>query len=240
MRKKIYKKNKKNLPKTFKKLKKNKLRHMRKRHSNYDFLCKACIIGNSGVGKTSMLKRYVDNSYDPNFISTIGVDFTFVTLEKDNKIVKLQLWDTAGQERFRGIVNTYYRGANAIVVCFDITDRQSFENIPQWINDLRRMTNSDDILLVLAATKMDQKDLHKVSKEEIQNLMERFNIKHFFETSSKTPDIDGGSIEKMFDIIVQNVIDFSQPVDNHPTHYKQNIVFNNEPKETKQNCCKLL
>ena len=95
----------------------------------YDYLFKLLLIGNSSVGKSSLLFRFVENVWDDSFVPTIGVDFKLKTLEVNGKKVKLQIWDTAGQERFKNITASYYRGGNGVLVVYDITERESFDNL---------------------------------------------------------------------------------------------------------------
>ena len=97
---------------------------------------KLVLIGDSGVGKSSLLLRFADDSFSENYISTIGVDFRFKTLAVDGKAVKLQIWDTAGQERFKTITGAYYRGADGIMMVFDKTNQDSFKHIPQWMEEI--------------------------------------------------------------------------------------------------------
>ena len=103
---------------------------------DYDYLFKVLLIGNSSVGKSSLLLRFVDNQWNDLFVPTIGVDFKIRTMEIDNKNVKLQIWDTAGQERFKNITASYYRGAHGIFVVYDISDNESFKNINNWMNEI--------------------------------------------------------------------------------------------------------
>jgi len=98
--------------------------------SKPDHQFKILMIGESGVGKSALLSRFVDNQFDTNFISTIGVDFKIHYMKVENQDIKLQVWDTAGQERFRTITTSYYRGANGIMIVFDVTDTASFEKVP--------------------------------------------------------------------------------------------------------------
>lgn len=101
---------------------------------DYDEGYKIIIAGSSGVGKSSLLLRFVDNVFSENLLSTIGVDFKFKTLDVNGRKVKMQIWDTAGSEAFRSIVSAYYRGANAVVLVFNLTDRISFNEMTDfWI-----------------------------------------------------------------------------------------------------------
>ena len=97
--------------------------------ADYDYLFKVLLIGNSGVGKSSLLVRFADDEFTDNFMPTIGVDFKIKTLTVDNKQAKLQIWDTAGQDRFQTITSSYFKGAHGVLVTYDITDRESFSAI---------------------------------------------------------------------------------------------------------------
>ena len=100
-----------------------------KSSGTYDSLIKLLLIGDSGVGKSCLLLRFSEDSFQTSFITTIGIDFKIRTIEMDGKRVKLQIWDTAGQERFRTITQAYYRGAMGILLVYDVTDEASFNNI---------------------------------------------------------------------------------------------------------------
>uniref|UniRef100_A0A7S1R9U1 Uncharacterized protein n=1 Tax=Alexandrium catenella TaxID=2925 RepID=A0A7S1R9U1_ALECA len=102
-------------------------------HGDADFIFKLVVIGDLGVGKSALLRRFVDGLYDTTYTATIGVDFGTRSCTLDGKKVKLQIWDTAGSERFRAITSSYYRGAHGVIVVFDVSDRKSFERVRYWL-----------------------------------------------------------------------------------------------------------
>uniref|UniRef100_A0A452XJM9 GTP-binding protein n=1 Tax=Aegilops tauschii subsp. strangulata TaxID=200361 RepID=A0A452XJM9_AEGTS len=133
--------------------------------SEYDYLFKLLLIGDSSVGKSCLLLRFADDAYVDTYISTIGVDFKIRTVELDGKSVKLQIWDTAGQERFRTITSSYYRGAHGIIIVYDVTDRESFNNVKQWLSEIDRYA-SDSVCKLLVGNKCDLVDSKVVDTEE--------------------------------------------------------------------------
>jgi len=152
--------------------------------SSYDFLIKLLLIGDSGVGKSCLLLRFSDDSFTTSFITTIGIDFKIKTITLDGKRIKLQIWDTAGQERFRTITTAYYRGAMGILLVYDVTDEQSFQNIRNWIRNIEQHA-ADNVNKVLIGNKADMLSEKVVETERGQQLADEYGIK-FFETSAKS------------------------------------------------------
>ncbi|XP_077567375.1 ras-related protein Rab-8B [Stigmatopora nigra] len=150
----------------------------------YDYLFKLLLIGDSGVGKTCLLFRFSEDSFNTTFISTIGIDFKIRTIELDGKRVKLQIWDTAGQERFRTITTAYYRGAMGIMLVYDISNEKSYENIKNWIRNIEEHASADVEKMVLG-NKCDMTDRRQVSKDRGEKLAIDYGVK-FMETSAKT------------------------------------------------------
>jgi len=165
----------------------------------YDYLFKMLLIGDSGVGKSCLLLRFADDTYTESYISTIGVDFKIRTIELEGKTVKLQIWDTAGQERFRTITSSYYRGAHGIIVVYDVTDRDTFEHVKQWLQEIDRYAN-EHVNKLLVGNKSDLEDKRQVSKEEGQAFADEHGIK-FLETSAK----DASNVEPAFQEMAKQI-----------------------------------
>merc|ERR1712146_664974 len=137
-------------------------------------LFKLLLIGDSGVGKSRLLLRFADDTYTESYISTIGVDFKIRTINLDGKCVKLQIWDTAGQERFRTITSSYYRGAHGIIVVYDVTDRETFNNVKQWLHEIDRYAN-ENVNKLLVGNKCDLETRRQVKYENGVELAESLN-----------------------------------------------------------------
>ncbi|CAJ1415956.1 unnamed protein product [Effrenium voratum] len=151
--------------------------------AEYDYLFRMLLIGDSGVGKSCLLLRFADDTYSENYVSTIGVDFRIRTMLIDGKRVKTQIWDTAGQERFRTIAASYYRGAHGIIIAFDLTDRESFQNVRQWLQEIGKYAPAN-VNIMLVGTKKDMVSKRVVSEDEARELAEELQLR-YLETSAK-------------------------------------------------------
>jgi len=152
-------------------------------NTEYDYLFKLLLIGDSGVGKSCLLLRFADDTYTESYISTIGVDFKIRTIQLDGKTIKLQIWDTAGQERFRTITSSYYRGAHGIIVVYDTTDSESFEHVKTWLHEIDRYA-SENVNKLLVGNKSDLTSKRQVETESAKEFADSVNIP-FLETSAK-------------------------------------------------------
>src|SRR3990167_615667 len=166
----------------------------------YEHLFKLVMLGDSGVGKTSLLVRYTDDSFAESFINTIGVDYKIRTVVINEKIIKLQIWDTAGQERFRTIASSYFRNANGLIMVFDLTDTQSFENIQYWLETVKRTTNNK-MLKLLIGNKSDLVDKIVVTDEQIVEFS-KVNELPFITTSAKS----GENVVKAFEMLTISIL----------------------------------
>ena len=142
---------------------------------DYDYLFKLLVIGNSNVGKSAMLNRFVDDIFDDSYVSTVGVDFKIKTMTICNKVAKVQIWDTAGQERFKNITTIYYRGANGCIIVYDITNKVSFDNIVYWLSELE-LHAPNKIPILLVGNKKDLSDKRQVSENDLQMFANIFNL----------------------------------------------------------------
>ncbi len=159
---------------------------------NYSYLFKYIIIGDSAVGKSNILLRYIHDNFNEEFQSTIGVEFGAKNIKIEDKIFRIQIWDTAGQETFRSITRAYYKNSVCAFVVYDITNKNSFQNVKSWIEDCRKQSPKT-VFMVLIGNKVDLEDNRQVSYEEGSVFAEK-NGMLFFETSAKT----GKNIEEIF------------------------------------------
>mmetsp|Transcript_23046 Transcript_23046/g.49068 ORF Transcript_23046/g.49068 Transcript_23046/m.49068 type:complete len:206 (-) Transcript_23046:1066-1683(-) len=151
---------------------------------DYDYLFKLVLIGDSGVGKSCLLLRFADDAFTESYISTIGVDFRFRTVKVENKTVKLQIWDTAGQERFRTITSAYYRGADGIIMVFDVTSTESFDHVNDWLKEVNRYAAEGTVKL-LVGNKSDRTADKVVTEAQAKEFADELGIP-FIETSAKS------------------------------------------------------
>jgi Ras-related protein Rab-1A len=158
-------------------------RSMSTMNPEYDYLFKLLLIGDSGVGKSCLLLRFADDTYTESYISTIGVDFKIRTIDLDGKTIKLQIWDTAGQERFRTITSSYYRGAHGIIIVYDCTDQDSFNNVKQWLEEIDRYA-CDNVNKLLVGNKADLENKKAVDFNAAKEYASQLGIP-ILETSAK-------------------------------------------------------
>lgn len=159
---------------------------------------KILTLGESGVGKTCLLLRFTENKFMANHLATIGIDYKSKNIQVKEKTIKLKIWDTAGQERFRNITQQYYKGADGIVLVYDVSDRNSFEMLRGWITQIS--THTTKVGIVLVGNKCD-KENRKVLKEEAEDLGKEHGLK-YIETSA----LENIGVEETFDTLGEEIL----------------------------------
>ena len=208
--------------------------------SNYQYIFKLILIGNSGVGKSCILQRYMKHTFQETYKCTIGVDFLMKSLIINGKTVKLQLWDTAGQEKYKSMVSSYYRGANVALIIFDLTNHMSFDALPSWIENYYK-NGPEQKNIILIGNKKDLEVERQVTQEEAETFAETNNM-IYFETSAK----DGENIDYVFNYAAEKLLEFYSG--NNEAILKRQLTPNNEKQinnfqdvrieeQTKKKCC---
>ena len=177
---------------------------------DYDYIFKIVLIGDTCVGKSCILVRFSDDIFNDSYVTTIGVDFRFKTMVVNNKVAKIQIWDTAGQERYRSITTAYYRGAAAIIICCDCTNKESFNNINNWIEEIGKYTDKDSVDKIVLMNKCDLVEERCIDKNEINKFEKESGIK-VLEVSAKT----GEGIDKAFEYVIAKLIDKNEKTSNN-------------------------
>eukprot|EP01123_Difflugia_compressa_P002324 TRINITY_DN13021_c0_g1_i1.p1 TRINITY_DN13021_c0_g1~~TRINITY_DN13021_c0_g1_i1.p1 ORF type:complete len:202 (+),score=35.50 TRINITY_DN13021_c0_g1_i1:47-652(+) len=178
--------------------------------SRRKILLKIIVLGESGVGKTSLLVRYVDNKFNINTKSTIGADFLSKPIEVDDQPVTLQIWDTAGQERFQGLGTTFYRGSDGAIFVFDVSRKATFDALLQWKNAFLIQVGqegNDNFPMIVVANKVDRDD-RVITSQMVQKFCKENNL-DYVECSAK----DATNVPKAFERITRKIISQMKPED---------------------------
>ena len=204
---------------------------------------KILILGDTSVGKTSILLQFCEGKYDPETLTTIGIDYKKKFIKKNNKNIQLNICDTAGQERFRAIGKNLIKSADGIIVMYDISSKRSFHNIKDWINNIIESVDINKIGLVIAGNKMDLNDKREVDEKMRQNLEEKQKIK-VIETSAK----DNINVNELFINLVDRMEELGLGIVHHSSSLdekddepeKNNVQLNKSQSKKKNiisNCC---
>ena len=194
-----------------------------------EIVYKVLLLGDSSVGKTCFLLRYCDKSFQDVHLSTIGLDYRLKTITlKNNKNIKLQIWDTAGQDRFRAITKNYYKSANGVLLIYDISNLQTYENVKNWISQIREEANPN-VKIYLVGNKIDlPKEKRVVNIEDGEKIAEEFEIK-FKEASAKS----GTNVNEIFEELVEQIDEKFSKLE-APKKKKGNQLYTGKKKKK---CC---
>ena len=191
-----------------------------------EFVFKILLLGDSEVGKSCFLMRYSDNVFVENYITTIGLDYKLKSVKLDSgKTIKVQLWDTAGQDKYRTIAKNYFKGSHGILLLYDVTKQSSFQNIRDWIQDIRE-EDSQKAIIFLIGNKIDLVDKRKISKEKGIELAEEYKLP-FFEASAKS----GENVDEVFKALYKKISEVYGDLE------KEMGTKLNKRKKNKSKCC---
>ena len=170
---------------------------------HYDFIFKIVLIGDSGVGKTNILSRYINNQFSLTTQATVGVEFGSKIIKKGEKLIKLQIWDTAGQERYKSITKSYYKGAKGALIVYDISRKESFLNVDKWIGDLKEF-GENDLCIILVGNKCDLDNIRQVQTDEVSKKAEQYKV-GFCETSALNSKNINFAFQELIKLITEKI-----------------------------------
>ena len=203
-----------------------------------DYKLKIVVIGDSRVGKTNLIKRFIINTFNQNSKSTLGVEFISKLYKIKNHIFKIEIWDTAGQERYKSITAVYYNGAKGALIVYDITSRNSFNNLDKWMTEIKDKT-SNDIKLMIIGNKIDLKQFREVTIEEAVTKAKELGIP-LMETSA----LDSTNVKKAFNALLIEIYNQITNIPNIPKIPNDNDLYNyqygidlNTDRKKKSSCC---
>ena len=197
----------------------------------YDEKIKVMLIGDANVGKTSIIKRFCKNIFTPSFLSTYGLDFETKYLKINNKTINLQIWDTAGEERYRVIAKNYFNKSDGFVVVYDITNKNSFENVTNWLEQIQENA-SEHAQSILLGNKCDLEGKRIIKKEEGMELAKIHNI-NFYETSAEK----GKNIDQAFNDLVKVILE-SGVISRSESELSSTLVNNSvNDRNQRKKCC---
>ena len=199
----------------------------------YDKTCSILLLGDSSVGKTCLISRYANGIFKEEYISTIGVDFVSKQEIINDKSINVKLWDTAGQERFKALTPSYLRGAEGIVLVYDVTNSESFESLKFWINSLKSYLGEKSLPIVINGNKIDLDD-RDISADDAKKFAKENNFK-YFETSAKS----GVGVDELFREIVNQILEQKDKTEDTKDERKSCKLQNDKgnTKQKKKGCC---
>ena len=203
---------------------------------NYDKTCQILLIGDSSVGKTSLIQRYANGIFKEEYLATVGLDF-YTKQETINNInVLVRLWDTAGQERFKSLTPNYFKNAEGVIITYDITSSQSFENLKFWINSIKTNLGEKNIIIpiIIVGNKLDKEDMRDITREEAEKFAKENKYK-YFETSAKT----GEGVDDAIRDLVNQVLEKSEQFEEERNERKSIKINSEQPEDNvkKKGCC---
>ena len=204
---------------------------------SYEMMVKVVLVGDSGVGKTNIMSKYLKNEFREDSKATVGVEFGSKQFNIQGHQIKAQIWDTAGQERYKAITSAYYKGAKGAFVVYDITRKNTFDSVNRWVSDISAAADKK-ITLLLIGNKSDLEDQRQVTKEQGEEKAKELGLA-FMETSA----CSGDNLEKAFQLMINEVFkkcqeDIAGEIEENPVKPGSDIVLGQDKGKTeKKKCC---
>ena len=204
---------------------------------NYDRTCQILIIGDSSVGKTSILTRYTNGTFKEEYLATVGLDYYSKDEIFNNKTINVKLWDTAGQERYKSLTQSYFKNAEGVIVAYDITNTESFDNLKFWINSIKTDMENKNVFIpvIIIGNKTDMEESREIMTEDAEKFAEENKYK-YFETSAKT----GEGVDKAIRDLINQILNQSDN-DDQKEFRKDSVQIKERPEEKsekkKKGCC---
>ena len=198
---------------------------------NYDQKCQLLIIGDSTVGKTSIITRFANGTFDSNYLATVGLDNFTKDEIIDNKTIRIKIWDTAGQERYKSLTKGFFRNAEGVMLVYDVTNSETYENLKYWMQSIKNNLgeNMGEIPIIIIGNKIDCQE-REVSVEEAENFWKEQGFP-YFETSAKT----GENIDKTIKFLVKQVINVKEGNKDENKDYTKSIKIEKDDKNEVKN-----
>ena len=197
----------------------------------FDIKFKILVFGESTSNKASLIRRYTKDQFGGIYLNTVGIDFQDKLIQIEDKKVKLQIWDTAGQERFRNVAKNYFQNTQGFVLVYNITDRQSFEKLSFWLEQIK-LNASEKVKIVLVGNNFDLANERKVSIEEAEEFAKKNNMK-FFEASPK----EGTNVNELFYYLANEIYQEGKPFDKKE---EKTLKLSKDAKKKKKKICLIL
>ena len=199
-----------------------------------DFKLKIVVVGDSGVGKTNLIRRFIQDDFQSNSKATVGVEFFSKSFKMNDNVFKIEIWDTAGQERYKSITAAYYKGAKGGLVVYDVTSKTSFDNVDNWVSEIKEKA-STDMKTMMIGNKIDLKDERTVSTEEALEKAKLLELP-LMEASA----LDSTNVKQAFyDLLKEMYKEVKKTIDVVEQAEKQNegVQLDTNQKEEKKGCC---
>ena len=200
---------------------------------NYDKTCQILVIGDSSVGKTSIISRYANGIFKEEYLATVGLDYYSKEEIFDNKTIQVKIWDTAGQERFQSLTQNYFRNAEGVLLAYDITNTESFDNLKNWIKSIKTNIEGKNIFIpvIIIGNKIDMEDSREIEKENAEKFAKENNYK-YFETSAKT----GEGIDKAIRELVSQILKNDGQMDDQKEARADSVQIQNNNNSQSKGC----